>query len=448
MMTHRYVMGTILSAMMATAACSSSSNSDSNEEPLTYWQNVAPIVNAKCVGCHQQGGIAPFALDTYDAVKARAAGIDGATQAGHMPPFLMTHDGSCGDIERDEALTPAELATLHRWASSDKNEGTPVEIPRTPAPVLDHATEYRTPNFVPRADPANPLASRDEYRCFGFRPGGTGTRYITGYHAIPGNPAIVHHAALYVVDPNGASYVAGKTNGQVVQALDDAGTDRDGWPCFGAAGDGVRFESSPAVWVPGQNVVDYPDGFGAPVRPDDLLVLQIHYNLPASGQSPPPDSTNLRLRYQDHVDREVLFRSPDPLLDSLFRPQGPDTLPPGKREHPYSRELARSDLDFTDDQPAVEILGIMPHMHELGRKFELTLHQAGGTGKDECIAHIDQWNFHWQRFYWYKTRPKLTADTIAKLTCVFDTSGKREPVSPGWGTENEMCLGMLMIAKP
>ncbi|WP_394841877.1 hypothetical protein LZC95_32980 [Pendulispora brunnea] len=446
METHRYVIGIALSFLAAAAGCSSSSDSNSSGEPLTYWQNVAPLVNAKCVGCHQTGGIAPFALDTYDAVKTRAASIDAATQGGHMPPFLMTHDGSCGDIERDEALTPSELETLHRWATGDKSEGTLVEIPRNPPPSLDHATEYRTPSFVPRADPSNPLASHDEYRCFGFRAGGAATRYITGYHAIPGNATIVHHAALYVVDPNGASYVPGKTNGQVVRALDDAATDRDGWPCFGAAGEGVRFESSPAVWVPGQGVVDYPAGFGAPVRPDDLLVLQIHYNLPTSGQSPPPDSTNLRLRYQDTVDREVLFRSPDPLLDTLFRPQGgPDTLPPGKREVPYSSDITRSELDFTDDQPPVEILGIMPHMHELGRKFELRL-QRGGS--DECIARIDQWNFHWQRFYWYKTRPKITADTIAKLTCTFDTSGKREPVSPGWGTDNEMCLGMLMIAKP
>ena len=32
---------------------------------VTFWQDVAPIYNSKCVRCHQQGGIAPFRLDTY-----------------------------------------------------------------------------------------------------------------------------------------------------------------------------------------------------------------------------------------------------------------------------------------------------------------------------------------------------------------------------------------------
>ena len=37
---------------------------------LGMWDDVAPIFNAKCVQCHQQGGIAPFRLDDYEIAKA------------------------------------------------------------------------------------------------------------------------------------------------------------------------------------------------------------------------------------------------------------------------------------------------------------------------------------------------------------------------------------------
>ena len=37
-----------------------------------YANDVAPILSAKCVACHQEGGIGPFAMDSYDVVKAMA----------------------------------------------------------------------------------------------------------------------------------------------------------------------------------------------------------------------------------------------------------------------------------------------------------------------------------------------------------------------------------------
>jgi hypothetical protein len=35
-------------------------------------KEIAPILQAKCVTCHQKGGIAPFAMDSYDVVKTFA----------------------------------------------------------------------------------------------------------------------------------------------------------------------------------------------------------------------------------------------------------------------------------------------------------------------------------------------------------------------------------------
>ena len=33
-------------------------------------------------------------------------------------------------------------------------------------------------------------------------------------------------------------------------------------------------------------------------------------------------------------------------------------------------------------------------------------------------------------------------------TCEFDTSADKEPITPGWGTQNEMCLATLYMTVP
>ena len=70
-----------------------------------------------------------------------------------------------------------------------------------------------------------------------------------------------------------------------------------------------------------------------------------------------------------------------------------------------------------------------------------------GLGRNECLARIGNWNFHWQKFYFYQPtkRPALESGSQLELTCDYDTSQDSEPVLPGWGTRNEMCLDTLMV---
>ena len=79
---------------------------------VTFWGDVAPLYNAKCVPCHQEGGIAPFPLDDYTDAAAHAAAEGALTAAGQMPPYFMVHDGSCGSFQDERALTAAEKATI------------------------------------------------------------------------------------------------------------------------------------------------------------------------------------------------------------------------------------------------------------------------------------------------------------------------------------------------
>jgi hypothetical protein len=410
----------------------------------TYWTEVAPIYYDKCVGCHQAGGIGPFALDNYASAKEHAALASSMVEADLMPPFLVDHDGSCGDFQDDETLSAAEKATIKAWVDAGAPEGQPRSLTTPAPPHLEQGTDYRTPDFAPEPQ-GGALAAHDEYRCFLLDAGLTAPRFITGYEVTPGNAAIVHHVLVFTVDA-AKSVGAGRTNADVMAALDAASPDRLGWPCFGAAGEGVDVESVPVTWAPGQGVVSYPGGVGVRMATTEKIVVQIHYNLADTATHGMRDQTTVRLRFADSVQRQGVFLLPDPFLDSLGDPT-PAALPPGQASATYTWRQSADELGL-GDLPYVDVLGVMPHMHERGRRLELRQSDAGTADAGACIAKVDAWDFHWQKMYGYRTPPRLTGTSAISVTCDYDTRGATDPIIPGWGTQNEMCLTVLMVALP
>jgi hypothetical protein len=409
----------------------------------TFYEDVGPIFGAKCVGCHSEGGIAPFALNDYAAARARGAQIADYTEQRIMPPFAIQTGGACGSFDESPALTPDEIAVIGAWGRGERAEGTPVELEVAPLPSIEGGMELSLPDFTPQIVGSD-VALFDEYRCFAVDLEPSALSFITGYEVVPGNAAIVHHVLGFIVDP--ASIARdGRTNAEVMQALHDTdpNPEREGWSCFGAAGEGVRVEGAPITWGPGQGVMEYAAGLGVPLVAGRQLVVQIHYNLADSKNVGQSDQTRLRLRVAPLVERPAIFLLEDPLLDSLDD-ETPVTLPPGETSVPYTWERSGADLGIPVGIET-NIVSLLPHMHERGRKYTFEVDNGSGY---ECQGHIERWDFNWQRHYDYVDPIPFGADTRLRVTCDFDTTGLTEPVLPGWGTRNEMCLATLMIALP
>lgn len=413
----------------------------SGEASVTFWQDVAPIFYERCVTCHRDGGIGPFPMTNYEEASPWSAAILASMEARTMPPWLLTGDGSCGEFRHSRWVPDEQLATVAQWVADGTPEGEPrddLEVPELPG--LDNPTEFSTPMFEPEIQ-GGELAEFDEYRCFLVDPGLTEDRYLTAYDVVPGNEALVHHVLVMPVDPN--LMVSGsQTNAEVMAALDDESPDRDGWPCFGEAGDGVETEGIPVAWAPGQGVVDYPEGTGLTVGAGHQLVIQVHYNLadPAThGQS---DQTTVQLRLEESVERSGVLLLPDPFLDSLFG-GSPIEVPPGQESWEYTWELSVADLLEGTPLTQIDLYGVFPHMHEYGQAMRLEI----GSGDDmACAADVPNWDFAWQLQYFYEEPITLTTDDVLRVTCDFDTTTATEPVLPGWGTNNEMCLmGMYLV---
>jgi hypothetical protein len=421
-----------------------------SEEPaqLTYWKDMVPLFEQHCLSCHREGGIAPFRMDEYSAVKPLAKVIAHATRERTMPPWAVTSDGSCGNFADSIALNEEEIALISAWADSGAAEGEPGSIHVPELPSLDSATEFRTPEFFPEAQ-GGTLAESDEYRCFAVDKPEDAKGFVTGYEVLPGTAEIVHHVVAFFVDPDRKStgengQEVAMTNRERMQQLHDETPGRDGWPCFGAAGDGVEIDAVPVVWAPGQGVVSFPKDTGVPLTSRHQIVLQVHYNLSDVSQRGKSDSTRVRLRLAQDVKEVGIFMTEDPLLNSLYE-DNPTTLPPGKTSTHYTWRRSAKDMDIGDMQGA-KLYGVMPHMHGMGQTYEMTINQNGVD--DQCAAQIDHWNFHWQRMYFYQKPYPITPDTQIAVDCEYDTSGAKEPVRPGWGTSNEMCLATLFMTVP
>jgi len=292
-----------------------------------------------------------------------------------------------------------------------------------------------TPEFVPEIV-GGALAEFDEYRCFAVDLPIDGDRYLTGYEVFPGNEAIVHHVIGMPVDLDETGRGGGRTNAEIIDELSADG--RGGWPCFEGAGAGVSFDGEIITWAPGQGAVEYPGGAGLRVGANTKMVFQIHYNLvdpTTRGQS---DSTEVALRLEESA-REAFIVLPDLFLAGEA---SVDAIPPGESDAVVRTELP---IEWMLDLPVtLEILAVLPHMHERGRSMSVSFERTDGTST--CVAEVPRWDFEWQRMYIYEQPIPFTRDDRLITECVYDTSSDTEPIQPGWGTQNEMCLPGLLVS--
>jgi hypothetical protein len=411
---------------------------------------VEPVVRDNCVGCHQAGAIGGFALDDYETARAWAPSMALAVTERTMPPWLVVDDGSCGDFADSRWLSDEEVQLISAWAEAGAPEGDPalaISEPLPDPPALSRVdVTLSTPEFVPVAD-GTPYAMYDEYRCFLIEEPFDGDTFLTGFEVVPGNEAIVHHLVAMPVDLEAPGWYGG-INGQTIEEL-DAADDRDGWDCYGAAGDNVSVEGIPVVWAPGMGAVEFPDGVGVPLGDNDAMVVQIHYNLvdpQTVGQS---DRTELKLRTDDQVDRISYLAAPDAFLESLFYGT-PESIPPGDPAYTYTWSIRGSDVLASAGVPyeqwgePFELIGTMPHMHGLGSHQRLSLVRAG-SDQAECLADVPRWDFEWQLTYFYEQPIPVSPDDLFEVSCTWDSSPLTEPTLPGWGTGNEMCLFTLVV---
>ena len=390
--------------------------------PITYYKDVQPILAEHCQMCHVEGGIAPFALGTYDDARQTAALMAAATSQHIMPPWMPAP--GCGDFRDARVLTDAQIATIGAWSQQGAPAGDPADATTTP-PNL--GPDLGTPGATldPGADYHPNDALTDDYHCTLIDPGLTAEQDLIGFNVHPGSTATVHHVLMFAVTSDKLA---------AIQAQ-DAAEAGPGWTCFGGTG----VDATPLVggWVPGSGATAFPAPTGIHLDAGTQIVMQIHYNLLTVKHV--TDRTTADLFYSKTPIAAQNRAAITPVANTTF------VIPANTTKTVGADYPIKGALSFN-------LWGVVPHMHLHGTDIKVQIEHADGTST--CAVEIPKWNFHWQQFYYYQQPTKVVPGDTVHLDCTFDNMAADEPIINGapmtsaplrWGekTTDEMCLNYL-----
>lgn len=381
----------------------------------TYNHDIAAILYKNCATCHRPGEVAPFSLLTYQDAAKRAKQIAAVTHSRFMPPWKA--EPGYGSFQNERRLTDDQIALLADWANNGAPEGDASEKPTPPTFTVGWQAGQPDKVFTLSQKYSLPADGPDQYRCFVIPMNLDREVYVKSFEFRPDNRRIVHHAIVFS-DPNGAARKLAGANGS--------------YPCFG--GPGFAPVNMVAGWAPGgmPNVAD--KGMDYALAKGTDLVLQIHYH-PSGKAEEDQSSLGMTFGEAPTIGRGMV------LLNSRAI-----HIPAGD-----SHYVVKSGMTLPED---VEVLGITPHAHYLGKDMKIDAHLPDGS-----VTHliwIKDWDFNWQGQYRYATPVKLPKGTRVELEYTYDNSTanvrnpSHPPVAVHWGeqTTDEMAVAFLSVKLP
>ena len=325
---------------------------------------------------------------SYQDVKKHGHQIVAVTQSRYMPPWLPEPGRLKFADER--RLTDEQIATIRRWVDEGMLQGKPSDLPT--APKFVQGWQLGQPDLILKAAKPYvlPASGRDRYWNFIFPVPITGTRWVRAVEIHPGDKRLVHHANVYVdryetarrmQKENGAGF------GGMEIRIDSEAFDPDSHFLF---------------WKPGTVAAFEPDGMALRLDKGTDLILNAH--LQPSGR-PEPIQPTIGLYFTDKpatVHPMLLQLQNDAALD----------IPAGATNFVVTDEF-KLPLD-------VDVLGVYPHAHYLGKDLLATAELPDGTTR--TLIHIKHWDVNWQAVYRYEEPVSLPRNTVLKMRYVYDNS--------------------------
>jgi mono/diheme cytochrome c family protein len=355
---------------------------------VTFNRDVAPIVYQYCAACHRPGEAGPFPLLTYQDVKKHGQQIVAVTQTRFMPPWLP--DPGELKFADERRLSAEQIATIEAWVEQGMSEGKPSDLP--PKPKFVEGWQLGEPDLILKAAKPYRMAATggDTYWNFILPVPIHETRWVRAVEIRPGDKRLVHHANILVDRYESARRMEkdkGAGFGGMEVRIDSEVFDPDSHFLF---------------WKPGTVVTNEPDGMALRLDKGTDLVLNTHLQPSGKEEAIQP---SIGLYFTDKpatVHPMLLQMQNDAALD----------VPAGEKNFVVTDE-------FTFPL-AVDLLGIYPHAHYLGRDILATALLPDGTTK--TLIHMPRWDLNWQAVYRYAEPVLLPKGTVVKMRYVYDNS--------------------------
>ena len=341
-----------------------------------YATDVAPIIIENCVACHNQGGVGPFAFDSYVMVLGWSPMIREVLMNKRMPPMQV--DPDIGHSDNARYLPTKELQTLVHWIDA----GAPRGLSATdPLENFEPANEDRwvlgEPDYIVSAKshdvpPTGVLDYVYDRADLPF----VEDKWLRAVEYKAGDSSVLHHLVTFVTAPDEDFW--GKERDEIY-------TER-------------RFVES---YSPGKvNAKIFEKGTGVFIPKGSSLSMQFHY---VTNGRRTTDSSRIGLYFSEEQNlRERLVQ----VVSSRF------VLPPNEPNF----ELQ---ADFVFESPVV-LTGVRAKMNYRGKRMKFSIEEADGIIKD--IFSIPAYNYGWQPHYKLNEPLVLEAGTKIYVRGALDNS--------------------------
>ncbi len=314
---------------------------------ISYSKDVAPILQQKCVTCHQKGGIAPFAMDSYEVVKGFAPMIRESVRTDRMPPYFA--DPHIGKFKNDQAMTTQQTKTLVHWLEAGAPRGTGEDVLKTHA---GEAPEW--PSYLGKPDvivdipsfdvPAKGIVAYQNQRVDNPFKEDTWLKAIS---IKPGDRSVLHHV--------------------VSNWSPDPKLPRSKLP-----------GGSVGSYTPGAEAQIMGDNAGAPVPAGGKLNFQMHYT-----------TTGKTATDKTQVGFYTMKAPPKFIKRSTVIGDFALSIPAGESRH---KEIA-----YLTAPADMYLYTLYPHAHYRG--YHVELKQKTPDGKETMLLSLPKYDFNWQRDY-------------------------------------------------
>jgi len=344
-------------------------------EAISYEHDVVPILQEKCVQCHVKGGIAPFAMNSYETVFGWSHMMREVLRTKRMPPWHA--DPHYGVFEEDLSLSVEELQTLVHWIDAGAQKAEGENDPLAENKLEKAEWTLGEPDLLIRLNKEEiPATGIIDYRYQIIDVELEKDVWANALHVIPGNDEVLHHVIASVIYPEGFA-----------EPIDR----RSPWL------DGLF-----AGWAPGQGAEKFPHNTGRIIPKGSKLHFQLHYTSNGKAQT---DETQVGIYYTDK-EPELEY-----LLAGAFNTD--IELPPNE----YYENSAKYRFD-----KEVTLYSMLPHMHFRGKHMRYVALYP--DGKREILLNVPNYNFNWQRTYYLEEPKVLPARTVIYVDAVFDNTAK------------------------
>jgi hypothetical protein len=383
---------------------------------VTFHEDVVPVLQARCQGCHRPGEAAPFSMLTYKDARPWAGAMKRAVASRQMPPWHA--EPGVGTFKNDRRLTAAEIDVIATWADAGAPEGDPRKAP-PPRAFIEGWNIGQPDRVFEMPEPFDvPATGTIDYQWIVLPTGLEKDTWIEGVEVRPGDRSVVHHVLAFYRRPGSKWLVDAKPGVPTPKGSGD--------PEAGMA------DGSIGGYVPGLPAERLPPGRAVLLPAGADLVLQLHYT--AVGKAT-----------RDQTKVGIVFAKQPVTERSMALGLGNDkfVIPPGDANHRVDAALTLG----TD----VRVIGFTPHMHLRGKSFEYRA--VLPDGRREVLLRVPKYDFNWQLTYDLAEERVFPKGTRFEASAWFDnSSGNRFNPDPsaevrfGDQTWDEMMVGFVDIA--